>query len=288
MKTLALVLLLALPASAQELPITQVRFVGGPDLSTFAQTTSVTQVDVQAAGTELSFDKKSGPNRWPDNVTPGWSGTLQYSIGMCVNVDGWVCSAPVEAWYGRVGATGPIQDQTIACPAGHGQVQCNWFYDNRWAPLNGHQPQPGEQIGLFVVAGDARNNFNPVRERSNIVLLNLPGPGQTQTFPYAPVAPQPTPPPVVTPPVIVTPPPVVVAPPPIVSPVTPVTIPTAIDWSQVYAQLATIKADVDAGRAENQAFYADTGSKMAAVLTFVAKYVLPAVGGIVAGWQVTK
>jgi hypothetical protein len=289
-----IVLLASAAVRAQELPINQARFVGGPDINTFAQTTSVTQVDVTATGANLQFDKKDGPNRWPDNVTPGWQGSLQYSIGLCMNLDGWVCSAPIESWYGRKDATGPITDQSTTCAAGHGQVQCNWFYDNRWAPLNGHQPAPGEQVGMFVVAGDARNNFNPVKERSNIVLFNLPGPGQSQTFNFSPVAPQPTPTPVPTP-----------APQPVPTPAPapapqPTPAPAPLPSGDLIAQLMSINAQILAcnqgiaavnqnvtdGRAENQSFFANVKSVWAQVGGPLLKYVVPAVSGILAGWKI--
>jgi len=35
---------------------------------------------------------------------------------------------------------------------------------------------------LFVCAGDARNNFNPVKERSNIVVVPLPADGEAAIF----------------------------------------------------------------------------------------------------------
>lgn len=274
-----LALVLAGPLSAQELPISQVRFVGGPDISTFAQTTSVTQVDVQSGGTELAFDKKTGPNRWPDNMTPGWTGTLQYSIGMCENINSeWICSAPIEVWYGRLLATGPIQDQSIKCAVGTGQIHCNWFYRDQWAPLNGHQPQPGEQVGMFVVAGDARNNFNPVRERSNIVLLNLPAEGQTQTFNYTVVVPQPTPVPAPTP-----------VPVPVPTPV-PMPQPLPSDQTsllmQIASQAAACNAAVAASRLENQAFFTgvkSTWDSVSPVIMPLVKYVVPAITAYLAG-----
>jgi hypothetical protein len=48
-----------------------------------------------------------------------------------------------------------------------------------------HQPEPGETIGFFVVAGDVRgfNNNTKVQERSNVVLVPMPdGGGATYTF----------------------------------------------------------------------------------------------------------
>jgi hypothetical protein len=47
--------------------------------------------------------------------------------------------------------------------------------------MTGHQPAQGETIGFFVCAGDCRNNregsLSPVKERSNVVLVPMPGPG---------------------------------------------------------------------------------------------------------------
>jgi len=41
-----------------------------------------------------------------------------------------------------------------------------------------HQPTPGEQIGIFVCAGDCRNRTDgsgsPVKERSNVVIVTMP------------------------------------------------------------------------------------------------------------------
>jgi len=59
------------------------------------------------------------------------------------------------------------------------QYAQNWYYDPiRWGPMVGHQPQPGEQVGFLVTAGDARNNGNvAVRERSNVVSIAFPSGG---------------------------------------------------------------------------------------------------------------
>jgi hypothetical protein len=44
--------------------------------------------------------------------------------------------------------------------------------------MTGHQPAPGEQVGFFVTAGDARNNGRVVvKERSNVVVVPFPGAG---------------------------------------------------------------------------------------------------------------
>ncbi len=157
-------------------PINQVIWEQGTNAGSWPMTTRLTQIDLRSEGVHLEFDKKDGQDRWPDNVTPGWSGSLQYSIGLCERLDGlWHCAAPIEVWYGLAVTGGPIQNQQVTCSQGYvGQIACNWFYDVRWGAMNGYQPKPGEEIGIFVVAGDARNHFNPVQERSNIVVFPLP------------------------------------------------------------------------------------------------------------------
>ena len=121
-------------------------------------------------------------------------GALQYSLGLVENINGqWYGSAPVETWFGNNVTGGPVQEP--------GQIPNQWFYDaGRWAPLTGYQPQPGEMIGVFVVAGDARNDFfegvgYSMNERSNIVTVPLPAPGVDQWYDGtgAPVAPPPPP-----------------------------------------------------------------------------------------------
>jgi hypothetical protein len=135
----------------------------------FAITTKIESIDISQDGIVLEFDKKDGPGRWPDVLPPGWDGGIQYSIGMVLKIDGkFFASAPIEMWNGRGPAGAPPQDWAL-----------EWFYDpNRWAPMTFHQPAVGEQVGMFVVAGDTRGEFNqdlsPVKERSNVVFFPMP------------------------------------------------------------------------------------------------------------------
>jgi hypothetical protein len=140
------------------------------DLASWSVTTAITSVNFMGDGISVQFSKKDGPGRWPDVTPPGWDGPLQYTLGMCLNIGGqWDCSAVIQVWYGLDPAGGP--------PSGIGR---NWFYDPlRWGPMTGHQPAPGETIGIFVCEGDCRNNtrgdLSPLRERSNVVLVRFPG-----------------------------------------------------------------------------------------------------------------
>jgi hypothetical protein len=141
-------------------------------LASWPATTAITLVEMRPNGVHVEFSKQNGPDRWPDITPPGWDGSLQWTLGMALNISGrWYLSAPVQFWHGLEAAGGPPQDYAI-----------NWFYDPaRWAPMTGHQPAVGETIGFFACAGDCRNNtagsLSPVKERSNVVLVTMPGPG---------------------------------------------------------------------------------------------------------------
>jgi hypothetical protein len=88
---------------------------------------------------------------------------------MCVNIVGqWHCSAVVQFWYGR--------DLDASAPPSN--VGFEWFYDaGRWGPMHSYQPAEGETVGIFVAAGDLRNNHYSlatcprVCEISDVVLL---------------------------------------------------------------------------------------------------------------------
>ena len=115
---------------------------------------------------DVSPDRLNRGNRWPEA-----SFGIQYTLGMCLNINGkWYCSP------------GPVLDRfTSGRRTAESDAQ-NWFYDPaRWSPMTGHQPSVGEMIGFFLCAGDCRNNvsgdLSPVEERSNVVLVPFPGGG---------------------------------------------------------------------------------------------------------------
>lgn len=159
------------PAASDQINMSAAGIYNSPmDLASWTVSTAITSVNFGGDGISVQFTKKDGPGRWPDVTPPGWDGPLQYTLGMCLNIGGqWNCSAVIEAWYGLDPVGGP--------PSGIGR---NWFYDPlRWGPMAGHQPAPGETIGIFVCEGDCRNNtkgdLSPLRERSNVVLVKFPG-----------------------------------------------------------------------------------------------------------------
>lgn len=229
------------------------------DVAGWPITTAITKLEIGAADCNVEFDKKAGTDRWPSVAIPGWNGgTIQYTLWLVRSVGGQVYTGGgIEFWDGRKGGCGPAADYIA-----------NWYYDSSWGPLHdAGELTPGETVGFFVTAGDARaKDVRTVTARSAVVALPWPG-GAGGTFTFGPQ----TPPPVVTPPpaVIVPPPtPPVIAPPP--APV--------LDLSSVVAQLAAIREDLAAARAENQVFYDQVRSKWKDFATFVAKW-----GSVIAG-----
>lgn len=137
------------------------------DLANWGETAHITSVIFSPDAFLVDFDRRDGPNRWRDQRFG--SGSLQYTLGMCVNpnLNQWYCSAVVQFWYGR--------DLAASTPPSY--VGRNWFYDGRWAPIVGYQPSNGETVGLFVGAGNLRDQTYgaeacpTICERSNVAMV---------------------------------------------------------------------------------------------------------------------
>jgi hypothetical protein len=137
-------------------------------------TTTITSLSVRPDGVSLEFSKKDGPGRWPDVVPPGWTGPLQYTLWIAMNIGGsWHTCGPIEFWHGLAANGGDI---TV-----NNQIAVNWTY---YCGPMARQPAPGEMVGFFVTAGDQRlKDAFIVHERSNIVVIPFPAAsGVTFTF----------------------------------------------------------------------------------------------------------
>ena len=165
-----------MPVNGDQLDLHQV-IVRGPstDVANWPVTTSIRMLDFNSSGVSVDFSKRDGPGRWPDVVPPGWTGGIEYTLWMVVNIGGqWYTAGGVEFWNGLVRSGGPPS-----------QFASNWYYNPQiWGPLDSHQPAPGEQVGFFVTAGDQRaKDVRIVTERSNVVLVPFPSDsGATYTF----------------------------------------------------------------------------------------------------------
>jgi hypothetical protein len=135
---------------------------------TWAQTASITSVDFEPGDFFVDFDKRTSPDRWPD--VPFGTGSLQYTLGLCLNLFGqgqWYCSAAIQYWFGRDNGASD-------------NIGGDWYYDPaRWGPMAGYQPQNGEVVGIFVAAGNLRDvtdgSQSYVLERSNVLLMPFGG-----------------------------------------------------------------------------------------------------------------
>jgi hypothetical protein len=137
-------------------------------------TTTITSFAVRPDGVAVEFSKKNGPGRWPDVVPPGWTGALQYTLWIAMNIGGaWHTCSPIEYWNGLATSGGDI---TV-----NNQIAVNWTY---YCGPMARQPAPGEMVGFFVTAGDQRlKDAFIVHERSNIIVIPFPATsGQTFTF----------------------------------------------------------------------------------------------------------
>ncbi len=152
--------------SYQPFSLSQATMVSSPqDFANWAETAKITSVNFFPDSFWVEFDRRTGPNRWID--TPFGDGSLQYTLGLCGNLNGhWYCSAVVQFWFERELSASGIP----------GNVSFEWFYDPaRWGPMAGWQPQDGEIVGIFACAGNCRNNDagdrSYIKERTNVAFV---------------------------------------------------------------------------------------------------------------------
>ncbi len=138
-----------------------------PTLGSWAETSHITSIIFTPFSFEVDFDKRESADRWPDiPFGDGKGGTVQYTLGMCVNPNQagkWFCSAVVQFWFGRT-----LDDSTPP-----DEVGINWFFDaGRWGPIVGYQPQVGETVGIFAGAGNLRDSASwGAEQRTNVVFI---------------------------------------------------------------------------------------------------------------------
>jgi hypothetical protein len=148
-------------------PTTAKMWDNPPDTMLWPATAKITSINFTGDAMEVDFDKRTGPNRWPD--VPFGSGDIEYTLGMCLDINKqWNCSAVVQFWYGR----------DLASTAPPANFYYEWWYNAvRWGPMAGYEPAEGEIVGVFVAAGNTRYSGYTeatcprVCERSNVQLV---------------------------------------------------------------------------------------------------------------------
>lgn len=148
-----------------------------PDIASWARTHSITELHMRPEGTPepgLSF-ASTARSAWPNYTPPGWDGPIQYTVWAGVRISGvWHISGIIQMWRERPATGAPILSYGPGCTVNN--FACNWVYDGRWGTMAGYQPQAGEAMIFFLSAGNARgvNTVTSVRERTNVVMVNLP------------------------------------------------------------------------------------------------------------------
>jgi hypothetical protein len=92
-------------------------------------------------------------------------GPLQYTLGLCLNINGqWYCSAAIQFWDGR---------ELEASGNPWWGIAADWYYDARWGILKGHQPASGEQVAVFAAQGNLRGCMDGSygKERTDFVVI---------------------------------------------------------------------------------------------------------------------
>ncbi len=135
-------------------------------------TTTITDLELRPNGIHLEFSKQNGPGRWPDVFPPGWDESLQYTLGMCLNISAHWYLLRRRAVLVRPGrfrrSTGELRGQLVL----------------RSAPLGPDERTPAgawRNHRLLCLRRGLSNNTtgsgSTVKERSNVVLVPMPGPG---------------------------------------------------------------------------------------------------------------
>lgn len=239
---------LARPVAAQ-IPIEQLQIQNSPDVREWTPAAAITKIEFwRGAGIHFEFDKHAS---WPDVVPQGWSGPIQYTVWILLEIDGkWYGSGIIECWRDR-----PSTDDADVIE--DNQIARNWLYDGRWGPMLGHQPRPGERVGFMLTAGDARGrDVHGVAERTGIVEIEWPAAsGVAPPFLWAegggpPVVPAPLP---------------------------------SIDLSPVLAQIAALDAKIDRLARDEANFHAQVRDAWERTGAVFLKYIAPALAAFLGG-----
>lgn len=167
------------------LDLSAVTFHNSVNVSGWPATADVTRLEFRPTGVHIEHSKREGPGCWPNFRPAGWDGDLQYTLWLFERINGqWHGAGGIQFWQDCDQNGGPPE-----------QFAQNWFYDaNRWGPMTGYQPAPGEMVGFMIAAGDQRGiGKESVEERSPVYVMGFPRSGDVFVPPSAPPVPSPPP-----------------------------------------------------------------------------------------------
>jgi len=187
--------------------LSRVRVVGGAArVLGFPVTARLTAVGFQPGTLSL---RSAGAEAWPlVKVSPSDPEPTQAAtLWMFDRIDGvWYAAGAERLRPTQTNGPKPQRDE-------HGRpipldtlIGKYWLYDDRWKEMARRNPRPGDLRGFMVVAGSTRSDDNcPLEARSNIIVVEWPGPDGANPCRIvwdeaAPVAPAPSPVPTPLPP----------------------------------------------------------------------------------------
>ncbi len=179
---------LAAESMTDGLDLSTAQIHNSPDVRGWPATAQITKLEFRPTGVHVEHTKNLGPGAWPNFRPAGWDGDLQFTLWIFLSIGGtWHGSGCIQFWQTCEQNGGPPE-----------QFAKNWYYAaDRWAPMTGHQPAPGDLVGFMVTAGDARNSgAQSVQERSQVVVLPFPRSGDVYVPPVSPAPPAPVPVPI--------------------------------------------------------------------------------------------
>lgn len=148
------------------------------DIASWPVTVGITRVQEDPVrGFTLTFDQVIPESwKWPSNPQVP-SDNFQFTVWAFIQRGGaWVGAGFVQMWQGRSmtdESLPAIFMKNVGVPG-----YTNWWGDTRklWPTMADYVPEPGDQIGLMVSAGNARliSGVTSVRERSQVVVVELP------------------------------------------------------------------------------------------------------------------
>ena len=153
------------------LPISNIVIHNSPtDIFDWIPTLSIKRIEMNPSfGFKFTFDKIVLEYwKW---FTGNGDDNYQYTVWPIITFNKILHSSGiVQMWQGRDG-TGPFE-----LPLWHDDFHANWCYDSRWGDMSLYYPNPGDVMGFFVSAGNARGQagITSVKERSNVVVITLP------------------------------------------------------------------------------------------------------------------
>lgn len=155
--------------------LAQVTVVGSPNVLSWPVTSRITALEFRPGNIHLAHTRLG---QWPPVVIAADGTTQESTLWVFFRIGGKWYGTGGERW--RPGQT----DKALGKPSDIGP---GWLYDqNRWGPMTGYVPRPGELVGFMVAAGSTRSDATiAVAERSAVMLIPFPQDGTRTAFPPA-------------------------------------------------------------------------------------------------------